>query len=236
MKILLLSATYLVGLAEMFLGFYFWRTNSGDAIRKTMTLLCISTGLWVTLSAFAAYKGGDDLFNLTINRLLIVFGLVLVTSLLHLTILFPFPTFRFDRLHLILLYIPAFLLSVIALFTDAIVMNVVANVDYAGVIIGGPIYPIANFFVLAMYVISVIMLFKKVRISADFHRRNVKTFLVGLLVGGVPAIYIDLIAPIFHLPEPNYLIGALTSVFWLGAICYILLLSGRRLDLRIRSS
>jgi len=47
MKTLLLTLTYLVGIGELILAGYFWKTHSGSEIRKVMGMLSMVTGLWV---------------------------------------------------------------------------------------------------------------------------------------------------------------------------------------------
>lgn len=111
-KPLLLLLGYSIGIGELALGIFFHSTNSGSNIRKVMALLCTSTGLWVFISVFVAYKP-DSTINHFLTNLVFILGVLLLTTLLHLTILFPIPQVQFNSLHIILLYQPVLIFTAI---------------------------------------------------------------------------------------------------------------------------
>ncbi len=222
-KYILLTLTYLVGAGELVLAIFFWVTHSKSEIRKVMALLAFSTGMWVITSAMIAYKSGGNI-SLLINGFVYTFGILLLTTLIYLTLIFPFPLRRLDWLHKVLLYIPAIIFSVIGFTTRAIEVDYVANQKNAGVVVAGPLLPIYNNFLLFLYVLSIVLLIAQVRRNDGINRQNVKLVLWGVVIGGIPAVIIDLvISTYFPNNVPNFLYGVLSSVIWFGTTTYIVL-------------
>lgn len=217
----LVLLTYITGLGEILLSAYFIKTNSGSEIRKVMALLCASTGLWVLLCAYEAYRP-ETVINHAINNLLFVAGLILLTTLLYLVIIFPYRMRYFDSLHVVMMYVPVILFTVILFGTKTIVVKTVADAQNVGITNPGPIYLIYNLYLIFLYLFSIGLLALRSTKLSGFQRRNVLIFLVSLLLGGLPAVAIDLFAPFIGLYQLNYLYGNLASVFWLGGVTYIL--------------
>lgn len=187
-----------------------------------MSFFAFSTGLWVILSVLIAYKPPSD-FVLLINKYVYVFGIFLVTSFVHLSIIYPIPIVRFDRLHAYLLYLPTTLFSVISICTDSIVSNTIGGNNNVGVPIGGSIFGIYNIYLAILYITGVIiLLFQAKRTDGDIHK-NLMIVVWSFIIGGLPAVYIDLFGTTFHLVSPNYLIGNIATAVWLGSTSYILL-------------
>lgn len=220
MKTFLLIATYLVGVGELVLALYFWMTRSGNTIRKVMALLAFSTGVWVLLSVFIAYKEPSNLV-LVVNQLVYVFGILLVTALVHLAILFPIPIVRFDRLHAVLLYLPALIFSAISVSSGALVSDTVGSQIVVGYPVGGPVFPIYNAFLALLFLTGIAIMFLQMKRTDGFMRRNISFIAWSFVLGGLPAVYIDLFGTTFHLMSPNYLIGNLATIIWLGTTMYI---------------
>lgn len=222
MKIFFLTSTYLVGIGELILAIYFWVTNSRNEIRRVMALLAFSTGAWVVCSAFAAYRPESPLM-LSVNRSIYVFGVFLITALLHLAIIFPYPTFRFDRVHGYLIYFPAAVFSFIALFTKTVVEGITQVNNAVGKLNYGEVTPIINIFIFLVFILSIILLVKKYKKVDGFLRQNILFFVLALILGGLPALYVDIIFPTFSLKgEPNFLIGVMGSGLWLFMTAYII--------------
>lgn len=221
MKTFLLIATYLVGIGELILAIYFWATNSRNEIRRVMALLAFATGVWVVLSAVNAYRM-ESSTALFINNLIYVFGALLVTAFLHFTIVYPYPRIRFDELHAALLYLPVSLFSIIALTTTTIVSRTVGSETHAGDVIGGPIFPIYNAYFALLFLVGLSMLIRKITVTDGTMRRDLKLVVFAFALGGLPAVYLDLVIPFFNLSNPNFLIGNLATVIWLGMTTYII--------------
>lgn len=221
-KNILLSLTYLVGIGELILATFFWVTHSKNEIRKVMALLAFSTGMWVILSAIFAYRVTDQT-SLIISQIIYVFGVLLVTSFIHLSLIYPFPLVRLDRYHGVLLYLPALIFSVISVTSKAIIQSTTGDTNVAGDIVGGPVYPMYNAYLSIVYLLGIIFLVLQRRRMDGFHRRNLGIVIWSFILGGLPAVYLDLLTPFFHLPNPNYLVGNLASGIWLGATAYIVL-------------
>lgn len=221
-KTILLTLTYLVGAGELILAIYFWATNSKNEIRRVMAFLATMAATWVLLSASIAYNITSD-WALVANRFIYLTGVFMVTAIVHLALVFPRQVTRIDRFHTILLYIPATLFSSIAVFTDSIVKATRQVGNLPGQPIGGVVYPFYNIYLISLFV-GAIFLFVVQRKRADGeHRKNVNILIAAFLVGGLPAVYIDLVSALFKTEPANYLVGNIATAIWLGATTYIVM-------------
>ncbi len=223
MKTLLLTLTYLVGAGELVLAWYFWKTHSGNEIRKVMALLALSIGMWVISSAFIAYKPQTD-FLILFDRSIYVFGIVLITLLLHFALIFPYPLDVFDLYHRVLFYVPTIIFSVIALSTDTITVGISGSPTIAGETIAGPLLNHYNVYLLLLYVLSILIMVKRLsRLDGD-HYRITRLMIIAVIIGGMPAVILDLVMPIVApTVHPNFLYGNLFSSVWLGATSYVVM-------------
>lgn len=217
----LVILTYIAGVGELVLALYFLKTNSGATIRKVMSLLCASTALWVLTSAFVAFRPSTPFVDFMGN---IVFfgGATLLTTLVWLVCIYPYPNIRFDALHVMLLYVPVLLFTVILFSTKTILAGTIADSSNVGQTIPGPVYWIYNAYQLVVYLVALCILIFKSRHFSGYNKRNILIILAALVLGGLPGVFLDLIAPFFNLYNVNYLYGNLASVFWLGGVTYIL--------------
>jgi len=185
-----------------------------------MALFALSVALWVLFSAFVAYKSHSDSREV-INKLIYFFGIFLVTSLLHLVCVFPYPFRILDVFHKVMLYVPAVIFSYIALTTDTIVSGFYASEAFAGLVVKGPVYNLYNSYLFLLYILSVSLLSYRIQKFDGVHLRYAKYLLSGIVVGGLPAVIIDLILPMVA-PRilPNYLWGNLFTSVWLGVTLY----------------
>ncbi len=212
MKTLLLTLTYLVGAGELMLAVYFWVTNSKSEIRRVMALLAFSTGMWVLVNA--ASSGYRLLAQLTY-----VFGLLIVISLLHFTLIYPYRVYRLDRYHLIGLYLPWLFFTYVILATKTVAVDF-PTINNAGQTIGGPLLPALNLLLAGLFLLSLLIIFLRSRKIDGLHRRNLLTMFIALLFGGLPAIYFGVLQEYKFLPF-NYLLGPIASSIWLGATTYL---------------
>lgn len=221
MKEFLLITTYLVGAGELFLAGYFWKTNSGNEIRKLMTLLSFSTGMWVILSAVTSYVPYSSLGHYEM-ALVYIFGALLLTTLLHLSLIMPFPLLRLDRLHIVLMYFPLAFLSYMLLFSETIVESFVGTPTWAGIVIGGPLFSMYNVYLLLLFILAASIILYRLRRLGGFQKKNMQIFFWSLLFGGLPAVVLYLVLPNF-IPDLdiNTLFGVIPSVIWVGGTGYI---------------
>lgn len=220
MKTLLLTATYLVGIGELILAIFFWVTAQKQEVRKVLGMLTFFTSIWVLLSAFVAYRTNTEIPD----NFLFMFGALLITALMHFSFIFPYRLFQFDRLHASLLYVPAVLFSIIAFTTNSISVGSYSTPMYAGEVIPGPIYPIYNLFFAFIFLVSIgIFIYRFVK-SSGLHKVLVGRVLLGIILGGLPAVFIDLLQhSFFPGAKPNFLYGSLLTSVWLGIIGYTVL-------------
>lgn len=221
-KNILLTLTYLVGAGELILAIYFWVTNSKNEIRRVMSLLLASTGLWVVSSAFLSYKPQTPV-TVFASGLVFVAAIFMLSTLVHLVSVFPYRTHQFDRLHVVLFYIPALIFSISSFVPNLMMRGLSGGPDTVGVIYPGPLYNIYNSYGLVLYLLVVIILFSRLKKLDGQHRQNTKLLLWAVFLGGFPGVILDLVLPLVApTTQPNFLFGNLASVAWLGIITYII--------------
>lgn len=127
-----------------------------------------------------------------------------------------------DEVHVILLYIPVAIFSLISLTSTAIVDGFIGSPTVSGYIIPGPIYNVYNIYLFILYLTSLIILLHRVGQSDGIEKNKLTIVFWSILVGGLPAIVIDLIIPFFGSKlGPNALYANLATVVWLGATTYV---------------
>ncbi|GEM_PF-5917806 len=222
MKTFLLTATYLVGIGELALAVFFWVTHSKSEIRKVMALLAFSTGMWVILSALTSYVSYSELGKYQV-ALVYVFGLVLLTCLVHLTLIFPFRLIHLDRFHVFLMYVPVIIFSYISLATSLIVLTFTGDPNNVGDIVGGPLYGLYNIYAFILFIASIIILITRARKLDGLHRKNIQIFGWSVFLGGLPGVIFYLLIPTFS-PQIiiNSLFGVLSSLIWVSGTTYII--------------
>lgn len=221
MKTLLLTLTYLVGTGELVLAWYFWKTHSGDRIRKTMTFLSLFTGIWVLSIAPVAYAptGTVPEFMLDMTYFL---GVLMVTSVILFSFLFPYPSFRIDVLHMVLLYTPAAIFAGLLFSGTSIIEAYVSSTTVQGTWIAGPMFWVYSLYLIILYVASIAFLVQKLQKAGGVHRVNLRLVIWSLLLGGIPAVWLYLVEPLF-IGKANYpLMGTSLTGIWLGFTSYIL--------------
>ncbi len=221
MKTLLLTLTYLVGAGELLLSGFFWKTNSGNTIRRIMSFFALVTGFWVISTAAASYN--TSISGITWYRSAHVFGPFLVTTLFVFATQFPVSTWRLDKLHYVFIYAPATLFSLIIMSSTEFLAGFTATSTDSGSWFGGSIYWLYSLLLLCFYLATVIVLVTKYRIVDGIHRKNLTIVFVSIVLGGFPAIVTDVLFSLFTNEGRYAIVGSLMTVFWLGITSYIVL-------------
>lgn len=221
MKTLLLTATYLVGIGELILAGYFWKTKVGNEIRRVMALLVLFTALWVLFTVFNSYSTSPHAEF--IDKFTYTFGVLLVTALFHFAIVFPYPMMRLDRLHYVFMYLPAAIFSVIIFRGHYIVSHYFSSATLSGQWIGGPLYWLYNLYLLGLYLAAMLILLRKLKTTDGIHHKNLVLVIWSILIGGAPGMIFDVIMPLIFNQARYPLIGTLSSVSWLALTSYIVL-------------
>ncbi len=220
MIIALHTIATLIGIGELLLAFYFWYTNSGSRIRWTVGLVAFSTGTWVILNVLTSYTDRTALTDALIP-ILFFDVVVLFLAIVHLSLDFPYPMFRIDRLHLLLLYFPVLsIFAYVTFFTDGLVREYYLDRTSPGYIIPGDFYPLFAGVVLVGLVSSIGLLLYKLRRTTGTHHRNVLLVLLSILIPGISALYFVLTREAVG-ASYNSLITPITTGVWLGITSYI---------------
>lgn len=223
MKTLLLTLTYTVGIGEFVLAVYFWVTNSKSEVRRVMALLTFSTALWVFTTGLSSYTHEGPLVTI-ILKFVYVFGAIMITSLVHLSIVYPLPLIRIDYLHRILLYLPAAMLVALVLFSNLIVQGLKVNPSIPGLVLHGPAYDFYNIVLLIFFATTLFLLSRSVARSDGANKKSVLMVLLSIVVGGSIPVSLDLIIPTFFpsADVTNFLIAPIATIIWLGGTTLII--------------
>lgn len=219
MILILHIITSIVGVVEILLALYFWITNSGSRIRWIIGLVSFSMGGWVLLNVLTSYHDRTAFTDAIIPFLFFVV-VVLFISIVHLSLEFPYPMFRIDRLHILLLYLPALLFAYLIFFTNDIVFDYRLDRLSTGYIIPGNAYPLFAGLILVAMIATFSLLGYKLQRVGGTHRRNVLLVILSFLIPGLPALYLVLTREAVG-ANYNSLISPVLSSVWLGITMYI---------------
>lgn len=222
MKTLLLTLTYIIGSGELILAIYFWITNSKNEIRRVMALLAFSTGMWVITSAIVAYKSTSQINNF-INALVFCFGVILITALIHLFLIYPYRILKIDWLHIVLLYFPALIFSASALFTKSIASGSTGGLINVGSVIPCRLYPVYNIILFLIFIIAILLAIYRYKKSDGSNKKNLSIIISSIIIGAIPAVYYDLLNYFIN-PEMrgNSLWGNIGTIIWVGVTAFII--------------
>lgn len=209
----------IIGIGELLLALYFWRTNSGSRIRWTVGLVALSMGMWVLLNVLTSYTERTALTDALVP-ILFFSVVILFLSILHLCLEFPYPMFRVDRLHILLLYAPAAIFAHVLFFTNGIVRDYQLDPSSPGYVIPGDFYPVFAGLIAIGLVASISLLIWKARRTEGVFRRNVLLVLCSFLIPGLPGLYFVLTREAVG-ASYNSLITPIVSGVWLGITGYI---------------
>lgn len=215
------TITTLIGIGDFLLAFYFWKTNSGSRIRWIAGLIAFSMGVWVIMNVLTSYHDRSQLTDMA-APILFFATVVLMFSIVHLALEFPYPMFRVDQLHILLLYLPALIYAYMLFFTHDIVKEYQLDRHSSGYIIPGHEYPLFAGLVVVATVATFCLLVYKLRRLTGTHRRNTMLVLFSFVIPSLPALYFVLT----HEAEGtgyNSLISPIVSSVWLGITSYIVL-------------
>lgn len=219
-KTILLTLTYLVGIGELILAAYFWINNSKSEIRRVMSLLALSTGMWAITSGLTSYTTPSQLVSLSLS-FLFFFGALTVTALLHLVLIFPYKIRPIDLLHITLLYVPVGLFASMSFFTKTIVASYSVSTDIVGYVHPGPLFSLYEVYISLVFFAALYILYRKIASLDGLHKKNSRIFFWSVLIGGFPAIALNLLFAFFGILV-NPLIPVVFSLFWVGGTSYII--------------
>lgn len=220
MKDLLIILGYAVGVGEIFLAAYFWRTNSGSQIRRVLVFLALATSLWVLSIVSIAYAqpgiGWENQFKLAY-----VFGPLMSTVLLHFALVYPIPSIRLDRWHVVLLYVPWFIFAWITLASFSVVATFRSSATFSGEWTEGVLFPPYAVIIASSFVAAMTALLMKQRVLDGMQKKNLTIVILAVLVGGLPALLVDVVIPMFTGLAQYPYIGTLSTGIWLGTMSYM---------------
>jgi len=222
-KDILLTLTYLVGAGELILAAYFWINNSKSEIRRVMALFAFSAGAWCVTSALTSYISQTTL-TLFYSSLVYSFAVLALAFLVHLVVIYPYPFRRFDGLHSVLFYIPTGIFVIACFVRGLIFTGIQGDPSTSGIVYPGSLYNFYNSYLAILFIFAVAIVFYRRKKFDGQHKRNSTIFLWSIFFGGLPALILDLIMPLFW-PSilPNALYANIATGIWLGATTYIVM-------------
>lgn len=222
MNHLLVSITYVVGVGELALGLYFWKTNSNNEIRRVMAFLALVTGLWVIANAASAYTLENSL-TVFADKATFALGAFILTALFHFALVFPYPMRRLDTLHYIFFYLPAVAITWVMMNNNTLIAASDFSPTQQGTWTGGPLYSLYNFYLFSLFVSTFLLLLQRYKHTDGIHRRNVLLVVYSILLGGLPAVILGIFLPLLNNSGQFPLVGPVSTVIWLGFTSYIIL-------------
>ncbi len=219
-KDILLTLTYLVGIGELILGVFFWVTNSKSEIRKVMSIMVISTGLWVISNALTSYTNPSIFINVAVNSIFI-FAIIFVLSLIYFSFIYPYPIFRFDKIHKLLFISIGIIYSCLAFFTKTIYSSYQITPNSPGILTPGPLFAFFQISIAFLFILAIILLIIRYNKIDGPHKQNLAILIASIVVGGVPAIILNLWATFFAVIT-NPLLAVLPSGFLIGGTVLII--------------
>ncbi len=187
-----------------------------------MAFLSLATGIWVVANAFTSYSGSSEVIK-SVDNLTFSLAPFMVTALFNLALLYPYPLIRLDKLHYVLMYIPSVMFAAILVKDQPSIAQSVFNPNVSGKWSGGPLYPFYTFFILIVFLISIVVFWLQYKKADGIHRRNTLGVMLSLFLGSLPSIYLDVIVPIFTNGGSYPLIGPISTIIWLGTTSYIVM-------------
>lgn len=187
-----------------------------------MAAFSFFVGIWVIASSINAYAQATTFANL-ISSVAYSAGVLLLTFLLYFSVIFPHPIIRIDKLHKLLIFIPA-LIFIFSSTTKSLEIKYFAQNNYTNEIEKGPLLIVYNNYLTLLYIISVISLYFQTKKSGTFLHSKPALVFWSVILGGLPAVIIDLIVvSYFPTININSLYAVLGTAFWLGITSYIIL-------------
>lgn len=221
MKTFLLVLTYFVGSSELVLGAYFWATNSNNEVRKLMSLMALSTGLWVITNGLASYTNPSVFINVIVDSIF-VFAYIFSLSLVYFSFIYPYPIIKIDKLHKSLFLFVGIIYTYLAFFTNTIYSSYTITPSSPGTLNPGPLFIFFQISISITFITAIILLMLRYNKIDGSHKKNLAILITSIFIGGAPAIVLNMLYIIFSI-YVNPLYAVIPSVLWVGGTSYILL-------------
>lgn len=221
MKDILLISIYIVSSLEFLFGLYLLKTQSGSNVRKMASAIALTISIWVLLNAFVSYRDSSHTV-LVFTQILYFVATLMIIEILHLSLIYPLPLFRLDRVLAFLLYVPLGLFTFLFFRTDQIIRNIVINRNIPGYIIPGESYQLFNGFVSLVFFLVILILLLQIKRSYGHWRKTTIILALGVFFPGLMTLILNVWNQASWI-NYNTLIAPILSIIWLFLMAYIAL-------------
>lgn len=210
--------TIIVGILELFFGFFILIKRQKSEITIYFSLLIFSVAVWVLSNGIYRFFMESYEVMQIMAKLAYVGAILLVIFFLKFTFVFPFRDKRFGAQKTWWLAIPIIFFFPF-LFFDRIFVGPFNIPD--GTFIIGPIYYVFAVFMASFFAWSIYVLFDKYKKSDGIHRWQLKYLLIGSIISILLGVTFNLFIRMFVSSWNINHVGPLLSFFWLGFTSYI---------------
>lgn len=215
-----------IALVELWLAIYFFRTNSGSLLRiyyawfiLGVFIWVFSVGLWKFVHNFFPYP--QYAISEIIDRTAFFGPVVLVTALLGISILFPYPIKRITKRATIFFTSIVIIFGLIIMMTDILLKPAEKTIGLRVVEFASYYWVYASYFLL-LWLASVVILVSKWLKSFGYNKWLLSRFLIGIIGSGIIGVFTNLILPFFFDNDGLWWAGPSASLIWLAVTTHII--------------
>lgn len=213
---------FIVSFLEILLAGYVYIRNRKNLIGKVFSFFTFCVSFWVWPIGIVVFLNDQQSIEF-FTKLTWIGPIFLAPTLLLFSWIFPYKSIEIKLKHWLILIFPV-IVSILLLCTsiypviDSVEMNVWRRAHF------GPGIHIFNILFVVYWIWAIVNLNQTYKASEGIHRWQLKNFLIGIVISSFFGILLNLIFPWLDIFMYDFLsvIGAITSVIWLGFTSYIL--------------
>ncbi|MFA6525441.1 MAG: histidine kinase N-terminal 7TM domain-containing protein [Patescibacteria group bacterium] len=213
---------FIISFLEILLAGYVYFRNRKNLIGKVFSFFTFCVSFWVWPIGIVVFLNNQQSIEF-FTKLTWVGPIFMAPALLLFSWIFPYKSIEIKLKHWLILIFPVivsmfFLYSSTCPIIDSIEMTVWRRVHF------GPGIHIFNTLFVFYWIWAMVNFYQTYKASEGIHRWQLKYLLIGIVVSSFFGILFDLIFPWFgvFMYDIFSVIGAITSVIWLGFVSYIL--------------
>lgn len=216
----------IIALVELWLAIYFFRTNSGSLLRIYYAWFVLgvfvwvfSVGLWKLIHYFFPYP--QHTISELIDRMAFCGPVILVTALLAISILFPYPIRRITKKSVASFIAIVVIFCLLLLMSDVFLIPAETRIGLRVVEFASYYWVYASYFLL-LWLASVAILVSRWLRSSGYNKWLLSRFLIGIIGSGVIGVFTNLVLPFFFDNDGLWWAGPSASLIWLAVTTHII--------------
>ncbi len=204
------------------LGFLVFFSNKKSITNKSFLYFSLITICWSTIN-YLNYQSVNPSYGFLLIRLTIFFGIFHAFSFYNLFTVFPNESYIFSRLHRFILIPWVFIVGLLTL--TPYVFSGIEEMQEGRIVevTNGPLLPLYGITTIVLILVGIVKLIKKVLVSKDILRKQVKAILLGTVITFSLLIVFNLVLPAFF-NNPKFVpLGALFLFPFIAFTSYAIL-------------